>query len=75
MKFSPAAALNMLSGDIGRRGKNGTDMPTTPRKRSGRTSAAVHATIEPQSWPTITACFWPSASHTPSTSPIRWKTV
>ena len=33
-------------------GRNGTLIPTTPRTRSGRSSAVFHATGAPQSWPT-----------------------
>ena len=41
----------------------------------GRSCAPVHATIEPQSWPTRTACFSPSASSSPTMSPTRCRTV
>jgi|SRR6516165_476517 len=59
----------MLVGRTGRRGTNGTLKPTTARKRSGRRSAACHATGAPQSCPTITAVSVPSASTRPPMSP------
>jgi hypothetical protein len=42
---------------------------TTAQNRSGRSSAAVHATGLPQSCPTMAASFAPSASRSPTTSP------
>src|SRR5579871_6452043 len=47
----------------------------TPRNRSGRSSAAYHATTAPQSCPAITARAAPSASRSPIMSPTRCNTV
>ena len=52
-------------------GVYGTLMPTTARKTSGRSMAEFQATGAPQSWPTITACFSPSAATSPTMSPTR----
>jgi hypothetical protein len=54
---------------VRRLGVHGTLKPITPRKRSGRRSAAYHATGAPQSCPTITAVSVPKASSRPTTSP------
>ena len=57
------------------RGRYGTLSPMTARKRSGRSSAACHATGAPQSCPTITAVGAPSASSSPTMSPTRCRSV
>ena len=46
----------------------GTLIGTTAEKRVGAAAAQCHVTSAPQSWPTTTAVFSPSASSRPSTS-------
>jgi len=50
-------------------GEYGTDNPATPRKRSGRNSALVHAIGAPQSWPITVTGSRPSCCTRPTTSP------
>ena len=75
MNVSPYARASASVGRVPPRGVYGTLSAATARNRSGRRSAAFHATGAPQSCPTITAVSTPSASRSPTMSPTWWSCV
>jgi hypothetical protein len=69
------AARSIDSGAAGPRARCGTLIAATAVNTSGRSIAAVHATVAPQSCPTTTACEHPSAPTSPTMSPTVCRTV
>ena len=68
---SPKRWRRMAMGSAGGLAMKGVLRPITPATRSGWRSGICQTTMPPQSWPQKTAFSIPSASSTPTRSPVR----
>jgi len=70
--FSPRIARIPAMVSMGGRAKNGVLTPITPRTRLGCMRGMFQTTSPPQSRPAKTALSSPSASSSPTRSPVKW---